>query len=223
MITKLYNNFILIKSLYNISIRCISNYSYFIEYDGISVRNPNSVNPPYIEKIEFFASDKETGELSTFATDTGEYRQLICSLCALLLSSSLSYSQFILRTNSENKETELIYKQHDEFLIEQVTVFTKKKEIDRFLKLLSRSIEVNGPLEKVLYYQNFFVNVLTIPMSSCTKSGFLKFESANDFEGLHIFARIHFGRGPTTLVNKKTLPLFVPVEGSTQQQQIFVK
>lgn len=60
-------------------------------------------------------------------------------------------------------------------------------------------------------------------MSACTKSGFLKFESANDFEGLHIFARIHFGRGPTTLVNKKTSPLFALAEESTPQQQIFAK
>jgi hypothetical protein len=220
IIKKLYNNFILVKFL---CIRCLSSYSYFSDYDAVSVKSPSPLNPPYIEKIEFLVSDKETGDLSTFATNAGQYSQLISSLCTLLLSSKLSYSHLILSTNNSRKEADLVYRQQDEFSIEQRSVFTKKKEIDRFLKLLSRSIEINGPLEKVLYYQNDFVNTLTVPMSSFSKTGFLKFESTNDFESLNIFARIHFNRGPIALMNNKTLPLFEFIEESSRKQQIFAK
>lgn len=211
---RLYKKFCYLDKMSTQISRSISSYTYLFSYDSVSVKNVGTVNPPHVEKIEFLVADKEVGDLNAFAVNSNQFNQLITSLCVFLVSSNLCYSTFVLSTSKPSHDTESTFKQIESmYSIQQTAVLSKYKEIDRFLKLLSRVIEISGPLERVLYYQDDFVKTLTIPMTSFNKSGFIKFESVKDFEGLHIFARIHFNRASTAVI-KNPLSLFESVNYS---------
>lgn len=223
IISKLYNKFISLNLFHNIVLRCISTYSYFYAYDSISIKTPSSVNPPYIRKIEFFVVNKEKGDLSALATNSSQYSHLVSSLCSFLLSADFCYSTITFTVSDVTEKVESTYKRQTEsfFAIKQKVDYATPKDIDYFLKLLARSIEINGPLQKVLYYEDAFINSLTIPMGSCSKSGFLKFDSIKDFDGLEIFARIHF-KSRSFTVKSKIMPVYRIVEEAPRRQQIYV-
>lgn len=201
IISKIYKNFTRCKVLIDRPVRFYFSPTYFFSYESVSINNAGPDNLVYINKIEFVVVEKEGADFASIPTSTSQYNHLLSCLCVLLISANLCHSKFIFNTANPVNEFKAMFNHiHTWYLIQQSTMIKKTIQIERFLKILARAIEINGPLEKVLYYQDEFVETLTLPMAAYNKFGFLKFESIKDFERLNIFARIHFKRTSTSVI-----------------------